>query len=222
MLQDLIVRTRFEDTIGVDGLVVGFERIADAVTLRLLLFDAETTAPIEFWRVVCAGFEEFVIRPEPGSIAAFNATHAAVRQYTDSRAELFFAGKVAAPGQTAEHLRAVHQKIAGDWIPFERYLNDISPADLLGRTAGKIFSGPLFIAMEFERVLREAGVTTTRLPEDAADRLPSESPLEMLVIGKSHIIAAEFEAARIDPSVDGAQPDVAAGRGPRLRSDPRR
>jgi hypothetical protein len=216
MLQNLIDRTRSEEIVEPEGLVVGFDRVQDVVTLRLQLSDAETTAPLELWRVVCAGFEEFVVRPEPGRIAAFNKTHAAVRQYVDSHAEIFFAGPAATPGQTADRLRAAHQRIASDWIPFERYMNEISTADLLGRAGGKIFSGPLFIALEVERILREAGVTTTRFPEDVSGGPPSASSLEMLVVGRSHIIAAEFEATRVDPTVDAAQPAVAAdGASPR-------
>jgi hypothetical protein len=216
MLQNLIDRLGTEDIVDGGGLVVGFERVLDVVTLRVQLDDGETGAPVELWRVVCSGFQEFAIRPEPGEVAVFNATHAAVRQYVDPNAELFFAGVAAAPGQIAERLRATHQRIAGHWIPFERYMNRISIADLLGMGGGKIFSGPLFLALEFERVLGEAGVTTTRLPEISVGSLPSDSPLEMLVVGKSHIIATAFEATKIGSPVDAAQPAVAAdGASPR-------
>jgi hypothetical protein len=163
MLQNLIDRTR-----SLEGLIVGFNRESDCVTLRIQLLDPESTAPLDRWQVQCAGFEEFTIRHESGYIAAFNATHAAVRQYVDPHAQVFFAGAAANPQLLAERLRAAHNRIAGDWIPFERFTNSIPAADLLGRSGGKIFSGPLFLAREIERVLREAGVTTTVLPDGIA------------------------------------------------------
>src|SRR5215471_17106642 len=191
MLRHLIDRTHSEETTEADGLIVGFDRVAEAVTLQIQLFDAESTAPLERWRVLCEGVEEFRIFPEQGNLAAFDWTHAAVRQYLDPQAQIFFAGAAQDPVRTAERLRAAHQRIAGDWIPFERYMSRIPTGDLLSQPGGKLFSGPLFMALEFELVLRDLGITTTRLPEEVAERPLADSPLTMLVVGTSYIIAAK-------------------------------
>jgi len=44
-------------------------------------------------------------------------------------------------------------------------------------------------------------MTTTRFPEGTteADGALYETSLEMLTVGRSYVIAAEFEATRIDP-----------------------
>jgi hypothetical protein len=196
MLQNLVDRSFSEECEGVEGLVVGFDRTADSLTIRIRLFDYSSGSP-ELWQIRCSEYREFIIRPEPGEIAVFNATHAAVRQYVDPNVELFFTGATADPGRVAERLRAAHDRVAGDWIPPERYLNSIPPADLLGRAGGRLFSGPLFIGREFERVLREAGMTINRLPEEIFERPLSESSLELLIIGRSHIVAPDLEAQRL-------------------------
>ena len=215
MLQKLVDRVHCDDIIEADGKIVAFERASDTVTLDIQIFDAESGAPVEVWRVRCAGFKEFCIRPEQGDIATFNSTHAAVRQYVERGAEIFFVGAAAEPGQVAERLRAAHNRLAGDWIPFERYVNRIPLANLLGRAGGRIFAGPQFLAREFLRVLQDSGVTTSHLPEDIGEQPLPTSSLEMLVVGSSHIIGEDFDAAKVSAGAvaPGVEPDGPSARG---------
>jgi hypothetical protein len=217
MLSTLIERIHSGEMVEPDGLIEYFDRGDSALELRIQLRDYEYPHVLERWRVYCAAPREFRIVPEPGLIAAFNETHSAVRQFVDGHVDLFFSGMADPPERVIEGLRQAHQRIAGHWVPFDRYLNKMSLTDLFKSGSGKIFSGPRFLAREYEPILRGAGLDVSRIPDEPPAVAHATTTLQMLQVGESYVIADDFLAELIPSPHAAAQQTVAADGASRRR-----
>ncbi|MBI1785908.1 hypothetical protein HYR69_12255 [Candidatus Sumerlaeota bacterium] len=147
------------------------------------------------WNIVCDGVQESRIGECYGDCLYIEEmSHPVVRQHTDARRELYFRGKSDDANRLIGLLCRKHREVAGDWIPFTKYLNDCPLHHLLASGSGQLASGPAFLVEAYAGVLRDEAILYNLLPER-----PSEvaAPLHVLVVGSSFVVAEKFTENRI-------------------------
>jgi hypothetical protein len=179
--------------------ITSLARDEDSLTLRVVVRDQEDGDFLSRWRVLCTSPLDYRLLPGDGPLRLHGEAHSAARQFLDPRVDLFFTGKGTDPLAAAEALHAAHLRIAGEWIPFDRYLNSaFRPAELLRKGSGKLASGPVFLVDEYARVVTDFKVSTSRVAEFAPaidlPRVPDEDRLSLLQVGSSFVVAQEFAA----------------------------
>ena len=114
---------------------------------------------------------------------------------------LSFRGKTNTVPAVIGELCQAHREIAGNWIPFDRYFNQMKLNDLISGGFGQlIYDAPSEIADVYENVMREYNFQTSR----SKTRLPlywngeqmtsiTVPPLTM-IFDDSYIVAEHFEA----------------------------
>jgi hypothetical protein len=121
--------------------------------------------------------------------------HAAIDQYTRRRQFLHFSAAPTNPDAVVGQLWAAHSDLAGDWIPFERYLNGELPlAKLLASGSGLLATGPDFLISAYAAVLERNGCrpSTRVLPKGR-----QLTTVSMAHFGESFVIAESIAARRI-------------------------
>ena len=174
--------------------------------LDVAVTDFNYEATWSVWTIRCEGVREFQLLQRFGeSLEVHESTHAAVRQHTDPWRALFFKGKPRdVPGLIGQ-LRLVHERLAEDYIPFDRYLNVECPLiELLSGGNGKLAEGPRFIVEEYAEVLRRGSIAVSLGNEQPArtwngvEWVSADGPLSMVTMGSNCVVAQNFSDQRKD------------------------
>jgi hypothetical protein len=125
----------------------------------------------------------------------WRSDHVAIDQYTDRRAALAFSSPATDPDRLLGQLWAAHRAIAGDWIPFDRYLNTAGRIeDLVRAPSGKLASGPLFLIDAYAEVLKRNGCVPSRAGRTRKG--PAESAC-MVHFDESYVVAKSVRAKQL-------------------------
>ncbi len=202
-MKGLLELLESDEVVDPDVEIVSFTRDAGSLTLRVVVRDHEGSDFVSRWQVVCTSPLDYRLLPASGPLQVHGETHAAARQFLDPRVNLFFTMEGTDFLAAAEALQAEHLRIAGECIPFERYLNSaFRPAELLRKQSGKLASGPVFLIDAYARALADFKVTTSRVSEFAPvlslPKVPGDDRLSLLQIDSSFVVAREFVAVRED------------------------
>jgi hypothetical protein len=185
---------------------VRVERVAwgdSDLDLTLAVTDYHGGVTQSEWLVRCRGVRECVIGGRFGDLVMHEFDHAAIRQHRDPRRALFFTGKPGDIDALVGQLWRGHQRVAGSWIAFDRYLNtERRLHDLLSLGFGKLADGPDFLMQEYAHILKEASVDVS-----LGDLWPTKvwtggtwvetaAELSMVAVDKSFVVAERFEDER--------------------------
>lgn len=199
---------------AVRGEITRVERTLDsrALTLEVLVRRSDRSqAQPERWRVEARDVRQFkLVFPEEVDAIRLAEQHPLLWTHRQDELELTFHGALADPFGTIGRLHARHEALAHGWIPFATFLNTAVPLhELLSSPAGMLARGPRTLIAAYRDVLETSGARCSVLDhghfEDADD-----GP-QLLLLGKSFIVAASFDAARVQCPASG--PSVGAGTG---------
>ncbi|MEQ8765988.1 MAG: hypothetical protein RL885_18870 [Planctomycetota bacterium] len=187
-----------------------FTRIAashfgDELVLEIWKVQDDETSHESRWRIRARGVREYRLEEAAGDLEVFEADHFVLRQYLEPRRALGFRGQPPSPAETVGRLWLIHRDIAGEWVPFERYLNVCAGLeDLLAGGYGLLAEGPESLVRAYANVLSEQEVSTNLLSPTPANWwngtnwVESTAPLTGISIGRSLIVAEDFEVEKID------------------------
>jgi hypothetical protein len=200
-MRELLELLESDDVVEPDVEIVSFSCEAECLTLGLVVIDEENSDFVSRWRVLCVDPLDYRLLPGGGLLHLHGETHAAARQFLGPQTDLFFTMNGSEFLAASEALHDAHLRIAGEWIPFERYLNSsFRPAELLRTRSGKLASGPVFLMDAYASALSGFDVATSRVgeygPAVSLPKVLGEDRLSLLQIGSSLVVAREFAASR--------------------------
>ena len=175
------------------------------MTLTLAVLDGQYGEATSRWRVRCTEVRELLISDViGGGLHLHESNHVALRLHSDEVASLYFTGVPKDPLSTIGALYEAHRSICDDWMPIDKYLNQLSPSSqLLAGGHGKLASGPKFLLEKYAEILGEAGVTT-RITDifpakywNGGAWVEQTIPLKLLHFGESFVIAEKFDGERL-------------------------
>lgn len=140
--------------------------------------------------VACEGVREIKLSDfDGGGIRLYPRTHPAARQF-GIQAKLQWPSRVDL-GVNVGALYTAHEKLVGDWIPFERF------AEIRQTKTARHCLGPLFLLRAYARELKSSGeeATVRSLGKSNVKLLP-----RVLHFGESYVVADRFSARVIGPS----------------------
>lgn len=159
----------------------------------------------ELWEVECEGLEDWLLSGEYCEDIAATTRHPLLWDYTEPEAELFVYGRPEDPLSLAGALYERHQREAGSWIPFERYLNEqLELSAVLSGGYGKLADGPEPLLKAYETVLLARGIPANVLASgdrdasgEAMSRVEEDPEPWVLTFGTSWVIGTAFVATRL-------------------------
>lgn len=160
-----------------------------AATIALRVMDRHELETRRSRQVRALGLRDYCLREPYGEVHVV-PDHVLARQHTDSQLQLSFSGRPRSAMDLVGDLYIAHRRLTDDWIPFERYLNDLRRLDkLVDGDLGMLAYGPSFLMHGYAAVLEAHGVSASLL----LPRPAIEEQLTTLLIGDSFFVAAEFE-----------------------------
>ncbi len=171
------------------------------LNLRVTNYDASQSSGI--WEVRAIGLRDFLVREPHGELTA-HADHVLARQHTDRRVDLCFRGSPQSPAELIGQLYLTHYRLAAEWIPFERYLNNgVDLESLLSGGYGELADGPEFLVAAYAAILKRYGVSPSLLPArpakwfDGSSWVETEAHLNTLILGESFFVALDYAERRV-------------------------
>ena len=176
----------------------------DGAVLMVSVMDSGEEYSWKRWRLEARGLRDYALRDAYGDLYFEESDHVLARCQTDTRQQLMFRDRPRSIPETIGNLWTAHRRIAGRWIPLERFMNRPDRLEeLLALGYGQLADGPTFLVEVYAEVLTSAGVTPSLLPKHSAKRWDGESfrevrgPLATLLIGDSYFVAESFEASEM-------------------------
>lgn len=131
--------------------------------------------------------------------------HVLLAGYQDEHVRLAFKGRVEDARHAIADLLARHVAVAGDWIPFDAYLNPSLPlTELLAFGSGVLAEGPRRFISAYTDVLSAHGLESSELAKrmpmrwDGESWEPERQDVQLLLLSpQSWLIGAGFDAQRL-------------------------
>lgn len=171
------------------------------VELRVhVLVDYER--PAVPWTIRATGVREFELKrshvaPQLRFVSDPNLP--VLRQHTDPKVGLCFSAAARSSDEAIVALWKRHRDVAGELIPFNKYLNDLLKLEvLLSRSGGRLADGPEFLMKEYEQVLEAQGMGPTLIDGhpalwwDGFNWVPQVRPLSMFAFDEGYVVAEDF------------------------------
>lgn len=208
MLEELILRfsqTDFEDYGTL--FLKSAEWIDELEKLNLQLqvkIDEEPNFPAN-WEIVCTGVRTHQLNLGYVYDFVLDTDHVLSWEYVKPCCSVSFNGKTNNIFAVIGSLYKTHIKIAEDWIPFNRYFNEMMKLDELiaGGFGQLIETAPENFSKEYENVMKEYGFSTSRSESRPPSYWNGEQwisktvSLSTMIFDNSHIVAETFEAKYI-------------------------
>jgi hypothetical protein len=205
MLDALLTLTHtgeFEDSGGVR--FHAFEQGEDAIRLMLLV-DPGDDSPNQRWRVDCSGVQRFELHGGWIETLETATDHPVLWDFTEPVVALHFYGPARDALAVVGALYERHRSLAGDWIPFHRYLNPFAAGTsaLLESTSGQLASGPACLIVGYTEALAAHQVgSSTLAPRPAkvwnGQQWVAPPALRALLLDRSFIVAEKFSVSRTE------------------------
>jgi hypothetical protein len=157
---------------------------------------------VDEWIVNCRGVHETSISDfDGGGLLLYPGAHPAAHQYVARRAEVRWP-RTCDEAQVFLALHRAHTKAAGDWIPFDRYLqmetpwagNSSQPHFATVSGSNFVCRGPDFLVRAYAKALKAVGeqatLTLRHVPKSKS------TPPKVLHFGTSYVVANAFTAER--------------------------
>jgi len=185
-----IISTDFEDY----GSLELTEAKLDGTRLTLAFHVAVDDYP-EFhpkWHVICRTVQEHSLSLGFHYQCRYAADHVLLVPYRARQTSTSFYGKVENASAVVGALVKCHKTIAGDWIPFERFLNkEIDVTELIAGGFGMLAEGPEPFILAYEDTLRQYGFSTSHV-ELSQPTHPNGDEMSVLILDQAYVIAEEF------------------------------
>ena len=194
--------------------VVRLDRNGSRLELLLELRAFSGTFERQAWLLTC-GVERFsLLRSEPFYGLELATDHVLLAPYHDVRVQLGMRGSADDPNAAVADLWTAHNALAGNWFPFDTFLNRSMPlTELLRSTAAVVADGPARFIDAYVPILRAHGIEAYYITERPAKRWvdmawqPENTNVELLLLEPhDYIVGADFSARRT--SVDLLPPVV--------------
>jgi len=202
VLEELLNITRqvdFEDYGSLQ--LTGVESNEEGLTLSLHVVADEYPDIHPNWKVACRLVKEHSLSLGYHYELQLSDDHVLLLPHMAARTSTSFYGKVEDPLAVVGALCERHRKIAGDWIPFHRFLNvDINLTELIAGGFGMLAEGPEPFILAYEDVLRQHGFSTSHLdptkPVYAGgnELLGPKDSVSVLLLDESYVIGEHFDA----------------------------
>ena len=153
-------------------------------------------APRERWTITCATVFGHRLSSTPCSALRVVDDHVLLAPYLAPLARLGFCGRPSSVTDAVGALAEAHWRVAGDWVPFDAFLNpQVEIAELLAAGTGVVAEGPRPILEAYQVALRRHGIETSVSPDDFTRRRPlNRATLRALLLTPSYVIGTGFEA----------------------------
>lgn len=158
----------------------------------------------QIWRVKCKDFMERKIEDNYFYSFELFEEHALLWEYTENRCQLFFRGYTENLEALVGSLFLKHKEITEGWIPFDKYLNDMTEIEkLLQWGAGLLAEGPEKIVNEYSKVLDSFNINSSIVSIGYPKKWCENGLIEdkdekyVLIFGNSFVVAREFIDERI-------------------------
>lgn len=182
--------------------------MADDLNLTFIVKGLSENAIVSKWLVKCIDVISYSISDAYGGGLNYHEDdHPAIAQFTDPQVMLHFNGRAKSAPRLIIDLWDVHRKVADDWISFETYINNGSKlSELISGGYGLLANGPKFLINEYETVLKNHSIRSSRTKEVPHKRWvetkfePIIKPVSMIHFGESFIVAKTFEAEKLEGS----------------------
>jgi hypothetical protein len=179
-----------------------------SLVLRVAVHTNIDDLPDQLWEVGCQHTRAFSLMEFEFSAWALSDDHVLLWDHEEPFSQLNFRAGATPPFEVLWKLYERHHRIAGHWIPFERYMNPWCLANRLPEGTGMLADGPHRLLEEYADVLKSTGVEpyfpyAPRPPHpwDEEERrwIDHDPKLSVLILGgSSYIVGADFFANRVE------------------------
>ena len=201
MLENLldITRVDFEDY----GSLYLTAADLDGDVLRLTLdisADEHPEIP-QNWEVLCSGIREHCLTFGMHNRLEFFDKHVLLWPHLERHISTSFYGQAENPLAVYGALYQRHHELAGDWLPFHRFLNSsMGLLELISGGYGMLAEGPAPLVLAYEEVMSAHGFSTAhREPATPAygggSWLELETKAFVLILDDSYVVAEQFVAS---------------------------
>ena len=185
--------------------VVRLERRAPRVELLLEFRAFSGTFERQAWLLSCAEERLSSLRSEPCYGLELLSDHVLLAPYRDPTVQLGLKGPAENPERAVAALWEAHRAVAGDWFPFDAFLNRGIPlVELLASSAAVVADGPSRITAAYTAALRPHLTDVYPIREVGPVRWvdggwqPEDPALQLLLLDpKDYIIGKGFSAQRV-------------------------
>lgn len=173
----------------------------NVITLSLNLYTGSDSDPQQSWEVECVDFLEHQL--SLGQCDGFDLqyNHVSLWPYIYPQASVSFYG------EADDHLAVIgalykqHLELAGDWIPFGRFMNGNTVEMIRGRY-GMLAHGPLPLVEAYAQVLESFNISAKLTEPTPAyytnDEFSDSAEVAALILAKgSYVVAPQFNARRL-------------------------
>jgi hypothetical protein len=205
VLENLLAITSLVDFEDYGSLeLISVESNDSGLTLSLHITTDEYPNAHPHWKVVSRGVKEHSLSLGYHHDLQFSDAHVLLLPHMAPRTSTSFYGKAEDPFSVVGALSERHREIAGDWIPFHRYLNpNIDLTELIAGGFGMLGEGPEPFILAYEDVMQQHGFSTSHLdpgkPVYAGgnELLGPKDAVFVLLLDESYVVAEEFDAIAI-------------------------
>lgn len=147
------------------------------------------------WQVNLKGFKVAIVSVETSINVEFETEHALLWEHQDPLSNLYFSGVPADVFKLYWDLTLVHNELFENYVEVDRFLNhqNVNFDELLKAGAGLFAKGPQRLMSKYAELLEKHSVKTNIL----SNRELNLSPLTVMFIGKTYIVAEEFDSIRL-------------------------
>lgn len=161
----------------------------------------------QIWRVRCPEVFAAVLAYNSQGDLWLDDDHALLLPWKETSTEVYVAVKPANSFEVLGQLYQCHFDIFGEWIPFDRFMNQSLPK-VLTDGYGLVAKGPSSLIREYEEILGRHGMRPSvfdpkKIGEPTRAGIGSEweevdlATPRVLACGSSYIIGAQFDAEQI-------------------------
>jgi len=183
------------------------EREGRMLSLRLGIHTGMDDVPDQIWEVGSEHTRAFSLVELEFTDWTFSDDHVLLWDHQEPFSQLNFRGPPSSHGDVLWDLHERHRAVAGDWIPFERYLNGLFLSNRLAGGGGVLADGPDRLLREYAAVLRASDLEPyfpypprPAHPWDEENRrwVDADQRLSVLILGNSsYVVGTGFFANRL-------------------------
>jgi hypothetical protein len=176
--------------------------------LRLGIDTGLDEVPNQIWEVGAEHTRAFCLGEFEFTAWTYSSDHALLWEHQEPFTQLNFKGPAGCHGDVICALHARHRAVAGHWIPFERYLNDVFLSNRLAGGCGVLADGPERLLREYAAILAESDLEpyfpypsrpAHRWDDEQSCWVDPEQRLSVLILGSSsYVVGTDFFANRVD------------------------
>jgi len=181
--------------------LVKIECAEENLDLVLEVSDDENSGLHPNWKITCSSVRENNLSLGYCYDLDVYKDHVLLWEYVKPKTSTSFYGSVKDSLSVVGALYERHVELAGDWIPFQKFINSGIPlSELIAGSFGMLADGPAPLILAYEEVLQRYGISTSHIepkpPMSWRDGkwVLDDTNLSVLILGNSYVIATDFDA----------------------------